>query len=76
MNRVDRDVHISTPEVDVDDDKVVDMVEMISDLLLGDLASYAAHDNIPRGASCNLTGNMLGHMELAVGPAEFELALS
>lgn len=39
MDRVDGDVHISTPEVDVDDDKVVNVVKMISDLLLGDLAS-------------------------------------
>ena len=75
MNRVDGDVHISTPEVDVDDDKVVDMVEMISDLLLGDLAGQATHDEVPRGASCNLVGNMLGHMELAVGTAEFKLDL-
>lgn len=76
MDRVGGDVHVSTSNIDVDDDKIVNVVEMISDLLLGDLASQAAHDKVPRGASCDLVGNMLGHMELAVGPTEFELALS
>ena len=64
---------VSVLEVDIDNDKIVDVVEVITDLLLSDPAGHAAHSEIPRRSSSDLVRDMRRNVELTVGPTELEL---
>jgi hypothetical protein len=73
VNRVGRDVRIAVLEVDVDDDKVVDVIEMVTDLVRSDLACNTSYDKIARCAPSDLVGYMWWYMELSVAPTKLKL---
>jgi hypothetical protein len=56
VNRVGRDICITVAEVNINDDQVVDMVQMISDLICCDLACNPSHNKIP----CRSIGDLVG----------------
>jgi hypothetical protein len=73
MDRVGRDVCIAVPEVDVDHDEIVNVIELITDLICSDLACNTSYNKVPRGAACDFIGNVWGYVELSVTPAKLKL---
>lgn len=47
-------MHVSTSEVDGDNDKIVDVFEVVSNLLLCRRTSTATYNEVPRRSSSNL----------------------
>ena len=54
MDRIGRDMRISTLKVDVDNNKIVEVIELFPDLRFGDPTSYTAHDEVSCCASSDL----------------------
>jgi hypothetical protein len=52
------------------------MIEMIANLLSGDLPGRAADYEVARRSGGNLVGYMARHMELTIGPSKLELLSS
>jgi hypothetical protein len=73
VNGISRDVRIAVLEVDIDYNQVVDVVQMVSDLICGDLACNVSHNKISRGPAGNLVGDVGWHVELSICPTELEL---
>lgn len=67
------DVHISSPGYYVHDDKVVNVVKMITDLSFCDFPSKATHDEIPRCSTSNLASYVRQYLVLAIRPTKVEL---
>jgi hypothetical protein len=70
MNRVCGDVHVPVAESDVDDYKVVDVIQVITNLSFLEFASATSNYKISRCTAGDLAGNMARYMELAISPAE------
>jgi hypothetical protein len=73
VNGVGRNVHIAVPEVDVDHDKVVDVIELVADLICSNLACNTSYDKVPRGAAGDFVGHMWWHVKLSVAPTKLKL---
>lgn len=67
---------ISVLKVDIDHNKIVDVVKMVSDLLFGYSAGRTAHDEVSRSTSSNLIRDMGWNVELPISPAKIELRRS
>lgn len=75
MHGIERDVGVAVLEGDFDDDEVVDVVEILSNPLSGDVRVNIANDEVPGGPNTYLVCNMSGKDELPVIPSKFDLAL-
>ena len=74
MDGVGRDVCIAALEVGVDYDQVVDVVQMIPDLISGNLSCNASHNKVSGRSAGNLVRYMRWHVKLSIAPTAFELS--
>ena len=58
MDRVGRYVRIAVLEVDINYNQVVDVVQVVSDLICGNLSCHASHNEISRRSVGDLVGYM------------------
>lgn len=58
VDRISRDVDIWTIERDFDNDKIVDMLQILTNLLLCMLGAAVVDDQISGGTNWNFVGNM------------------
>ena len=73
MDRVQGKVGITVLKGDVDDNQIVNMIEILSKTVLGDIWMHATNDKVSSCANSNLIGNMTWKNELAIVPGEFNL---
>ncbi len=76
MHRVRADRAATTSELDLDNDKVVDVFQVVADGLLGQPRVNPSNNEVPRGARADLAGDMRTEDELAVAPTDLDLAHS
>lgn len=74
MHGIERDVGVAVLKGDFDDDEVVDVVEILSNPLSGDVRVNIANDEVPGGTNTYLICNMTRKDELPVIPSKFDLA--
>jgi hypothetical protein len=75
VDGIGRYIRIAALEVDIDYNQVVDVIQVVSDLIRGNLSCHASHDEIARRSIGDLVAYMWWYMELPVRPTEFELTL-
>ena len=73
MDRVERDVAVSTAELHLDHDAVVDMIQVIPYVLLGVSSVVPMYNQVAARTLCNLASNMAGENELPVVPLDIDL---
>jgi hypothetical protein len=73
MNRVQGDVGIWTIKSNFDNHKVVNVIKILSNNLLGVSWAAVVNNKIPGSANSNLVCNMTREDELTVIPANFNL---
>jgi hypothetical protein len=75
VDRVGGDVDVAVLHGHGEDDQVVDVLHVIADLAFGELVGSAAENQIAGCADGDLVRDVAGELELAVGPANFDLDL-
>ena len=75
MYGIERYVGVAVLEGDVDDYEVVDVVEILSNSLSGDVRVNITNDEVTGGPNTYLVCNVTGKDELPVVPSKFDLAL-
>ena len=76
MDRVERDVAVSTDELHLNHDAVVDMIQVIPYVLLGVSSVVPMYNQVAARTLCNLASNMAGENELPVVPLDLNLPQS
>ena len=73
VNGIGEDIGIAILEIDVDHDKVVYVIQVVTNLVCGELAVSASDNKIAAGSVCDLERHMWRYIELAIIPRECEL---
>lgn len=73
MDGIQRKVGITVLKRDANDNQVVDMIEVLSKTVFGDVWMHATNDQVSGCANSNLICNMAWKNELAIVPGEFNL---
>lgn len=74
MDRVEREECISILKTNVDDHKIVNVVEIVTETLIGNVWMDIPNCQVPRGADPNLICNVAWENKLAIIPRKFKLS--
>ena len=58
MDRIEREVGVTVVEGYFDDNKIVDMIKVVSQTFFCDVSVDVADDQVSSGANANLVGNV------------------
>jgi hypothetical protein len=73
MDRVGGDVRVTVAKGDIDNDQVVNVVQVISNLGCSEFSAYTSNNEITSSTICDLVCNMIRDMELTISPMELKL---
>jgi len=73
VNRVEVDVAVSASKFNFDNYQVVDMVQVVTNVLLGVSPVIPTNDQVATRTRSNLASNMAGHDELTFAPLDLDL---
>jgi hypothetical protein len=75
MDRVGGYVRVTVLEVDVDHNQVVDMVQVVANLVCGELPTNTSNHQVSRRSISDFIGYMARHMKLPISPTKLELVI-
>lgn len=73
MDGVGLDVAAAANEINLDDDQVVNVLEVITDSLLGLIGMASSDDHVSCGTCGDLVGNVGGEKVVSVSPSDEDL---
>ncbi len=73
MHRVGADIAAAAHKLDLDDDKIVDVLEIVPNRALRHSGVAPADDDVPRGSAGDLAGDVPCQGELTVVPPGLDL---
>ncbi len=73
MNRIELKISITVLKRYIDDDKIVNMVQVLAEAFLSDVCMHISNDQISSRTDANFVGNMTWQYELTIVPDELEL---
>jgi hypothetical protein len=73
VNGIGRYEGVSVAKSNVNDDEVVNVVQVVSDLRSSKFSSSTTDDKVASGSIDDLVGYVTGYMELSICPADLEL---